>query len=121
MKVLLAAIVTGFSGALVTSWLFLGPGSGTDSVNAAPAPRLAAAPGGLVVHEWGTFTSFSGSDGVPAGFRPNNADLPDFVYRPAGAEDVKGVRLARFGTVSMETPVIYFYAAKETRVSVPVD
>jgi len=35
---------------------------------------------GLIAHEWGTFTSFSGSDGVHVGFRPNNEDLPSFVY-----------------------------------------
>ena len=30
----------------------------------------------LIAHEWGTFTSFSGSNGVPVGFSPNNTDLP---------------------------------------------
>ena len=37
---------------------------------------------GFVAHEWGTFTSFSGSDGVPVSFMPNNEDLPGFVYYP---------------------------------------
>ena len=34
----------------------------------------------LVVHEWGTFTSFSGSDGVRLEYRPLlDEDLPYFV------------------------------------------
>ncbi|HIK92924.1 MAG TPA: hypothetical protein EYG03_13225, partial [Planctomycetes bacterium] len=36
--------------------------------------------GRLVVHEWGTFTNFSGSDGVKLEYRPLvDNDLPDFV------------------------------------------
>ena len=34
----------------------------------------------LIVHEWGTFTSFSGSDGIQLEFRPNvDHELPGFV------------------------------------------
>src|SRR5262245_19542872 len=36
---------------------------------------------GLIVHEWGTFSSFSGSDGRLLPFHPENTDLPKFVYR----------------------------------------
>src|SRR5438067_2299533 len=93
------------------------PGSPTPA--AAPAPAPPAQPDRLVVHEWGTFTSFSGSDGVPAPFTPNNADLPGFVYYPHYGE--KAGRLLRGGTISMETPVVYFYADRETKVSVKVD
>ena len=77
------------------------------------------APSPLVVHEWGTFTSFSGSDGVPLTFTPNYTDLPDFVYSQNGTPYSKVSRL-RDGTVSMETPVIYFYADKPMRVGVTV-
>src|SRR5947208_12532752 len=36
--------------------------------------------GRFVVHEWGTFTSFAGSDGVQLEFRPLvDTDLPPFV------------------------------------------
>lgn len=80
-----------------------------------PAPSVR-----LVAHEWGTFTSFSGSDGVPVGFEPNNTDLPHFVYYPRDTEG-KGGRLARGGLVSMETPVVYFYTDRDTRLSVNVD
>src|SRR5436853_420322 len=74
-----------------------------------PAPPAAAPPpSSLVVHEWGTFTTFAGSDGVAVGFSPSNVDLPDFMYFQAG-DDSKSGRLRGSGTVSMETPVIYFY------------
>lgn len=85
---------------------------------AAPTPP-GPVPSQLVAHEWGTFTSFSGADGVPVRFTPNNTDLPSFVYyTPSGG---KRARLDQDGLVSMETPVIYFYTDKETQVSVKVD
>jgi hypothetical protein len=91
---------------------------------AGPAPKVspapASAPDRLVVHEWGTFTSFAGSDGVPVGFRPNNSDLPSFVYYQ-GNDQSKAGRLAKDGTVSMETPVLYFYTDKPLQASVRVD
>ena len=40
-------------------------------------------PGKFVVHEWGTFTNFSGSDGVNLEFRPlATNDLPRFIMTP---------------------------------------
>lgn len=80
----------------------------------APAERL-------IVHEWGTFTSFSGSDGVPTHFIPNYTDLPEFVYSQAGPRNSKIRRLERDGTISMETPVLYFYADRSVKASVRVD
>ena len=35
---------------------------------------------GLTVHEWGTFSTFSGSDGKNLKFYPYDNDLPDFVH-----------------------------------------
>jgi hypothetical protein len=96
-----------------TAAVFLGAAPG----EAGPA----AAPARLVVHEWGTFTRFSGSDGVPVGFHPDNTDLPGFIYYQEGDPNSKADRLARDGTVSMETPVMYFYADKEARASIQVD
>ena len=99
----------------------LTPGAAAEPVSAPAAPVPPPAPAArLVAHEWGTFTSFSGADGVPVGFEPNNNDLPYFVYYARDTEG-KGGRLARGGLVSMETPVVYFYADKETKVSVKVD
>src|SRR3954447_21184352 len=84
------------------------------------ASGTAAPPEKLVVHEWGTFTSFAGSDGTRVGFRPDNSALPDFVYRTRDALSKSGL-LAHAGTVSLETPVLYFYTDRETRVTVKVD
>ncbi len=123
MRILLLATV---AGAAVAVGFALAPRTTADpgtpdplgAVPAAPVPP--AAPARLVAHEWGTFTSFSGADGVPVGFTPNNTDLPNFVYY-ATSPFTKSARLQRGGLVSMETPVIYFYTDRDTKVSVKVD
>ncbi len=106
---------------------------------------------GLVVHEWGTFTSISGDNGIALDWRPlaGPSDLPSFVYRIGGVP--KGLRLGTHcsqcgryscgcgenckpdargecpckecmvASVRMETPVLYFYAPQETTVFVNVD
>src|SRR5262245_2674204 len=86
---------------------------------AAPVPA-SPVPDRLVAHEWGTFTSFSGSNGVPVSFYPNNEDLPHFVYHQIN-ELSKSGRLAASGLISMETPVVYFYTDRETKVSLKVE
>jgi hypothetical protein len=122
MRTLLLAVA---ACAAVTAGYILTPGSAADPSpptapqDAAPVPPASAAR--LVAHEWGTFTSFSGSDGVPVGFNPNNTDLPGFMYFQEGDGLTKSNRLQRGGTVSMETPVIYFYTDHDMRVSVKVD
>lgn len=88
------------------------------SLTAAPSPRL-------VLHEWGTFTSIAGSDGVAIDWRPLSApsDLPSFVHSPRNGAyrfSPQGKGSMR-GTVRMETPVIYFYADQELEVSLRVD
>jgi hypothetical protein len=83
----------------------------------------------LIVHEWGTFTSIAGTDGTAVEWRPLNgaSDLPEFVYAAAGLRQGTGLRHGRCvkcdmeALVRMETPVLYFYADKETTVSVRVD
>jgi len=74
-----------------------------------------------IVHEWGTFTSFSGSDGIALDFRPLvDEDLPKFVMdrpRQASVNDTRDRAYARGETAKgfilskqrMETPVTYFY------------
>ncbi len=81
----------------------------------------------LVAHEWGTFTSIAGRDGVAIDWRPLNgaSDLPKFVYTEASKKGYRGT----YGIqgkgepvrVRMETPVIYFYTEKEMEISVDVD
>jgi hypothetical protein len=79
----------------------------------------------LVVHEWGTFTSIAGKDGVALEWRPLNGpvDLPKFVHTiqegDAGLRNAPKADLT--AVVRMETPVIYFYSNNEMDVSVKVD
>ena len=87
----------------------------------------------LVVHEWGTFTGFAGSDGVhlPIGITVGN-DLPAFVFTRREQAERQGVRLNEFffdagkgggifALQRMETPVIYFYTDQPRDMSVAVD
>lgn len=84
----------------------------------------------LVVHEWGTFTSVAGKDGVAIDWRPLNgaSDLPSFVYDFNKLSVRNGLRgtfydpgKGALSRVRMETPVIYFYAPDEMNVDVRVD
>ena len=84
----------------------------------------------LVVHEWGTFTSIAGKSGAAVEWRPLNgsSDLPGFVYNAGGLPGAAGLRHGKRcikcdteAIVRMETPVIYFYAERQTTVSVRVD
>lgn len=76
----------------------------------------------LIVHEWGTFTSFSGSDGVKLEFRPLvDNDLPGFV-RNRLEQSGFVLRKSTIPAIQrMETPVTYFYTRVERDVSVRVD
>jgi hypothetical protein len=94
---------------------------------ALPALGLSTPTTGLVVHEWGTFTSVAGRDGAAVEWRPLLApdDLPNFVY---GSGGVRGpdrralfVKLDLRSLVRMETPVLYFYADEPTEVSAKVE
>jgi hypothetical protein len=84
-----------------------------------PAPADKSTTGDrLVVHEWGTFSTFSGSDGKNLKFQPYDNDLPDFVHgylRQGSKEGPAG------GTISLETPVLYFYTQRDVTASVQVE
>jgi hypothetical protein len=69
------------------------------------------------VHEWGTFTSIAGADGMALEWQPfgGPTDLPCFVHRFQ-----IGYKASLAGTVRMETPVIYFYAPHEMAARVHV-
>ncbi len=84
----------------------------------------------LIAHEWGTFTAIAGKNGAAVEWRPLNgsSDLPGFVYNANGLPEAAGLRHGKRcikcdteAIVRMETPVIYFYADRETTVSVRVD
>src|SRR5712671_3566310 len=82
---------------------------------------------GYVAHEWGTFTSVQGADGVMLDWRPlETTRLPNFVYdwnhpglnrQPAGG---LGPKTGMITLQRMETPVIYFYSSKQQSVDVSV-
>jgi hypothetical protein len=81
----------------------------------------------LVVHEWGTFTSIAGQNGVALDWRPlkEKSDLPKFVYSTVNKNGLRGTYndpgKGRLAKVRMETPVIYFYTGNEMDVDVKVD
>lgn len=81
--------------------------------------------GKLVVHEWGTFTNFAGSDGIQLEFRPLvDQELPLFVYESAGYSDLLFEQLFGKSQLTarqrMETPVTYFYVDRPRDVEVRV-
>ncbi|PYJ98564.1 MAG: hypothetical protein DME23_11715 [Verrucomicrobia bacterium] len=86
-------------------------------------------PENYVAHEWGTFTSVQGADGVLIPWNPlETTKLPKFVYDwskpgqdrlPAGV--LKPGSKSAFVTLQrMETPVIYFYSDTERTIDVTV-
>jgi hypothetical protein len=101
-------------------------------VPAAPGGDRCAAAANLVVHEWGTFTSMQGSDGIALeGLQHEEEALPDFVYSrskvrecPLRDRGYKGLECdVAHVTRKMETPVIYFYSplSHKERVRVEFD
>jgi hypothetical protein len=85
----------------------------------------------LVAHEWGTFTSVQGADGVALEWKPlETSRLPKFVYNwknpGLGRAGKKATSLSYLTKESistlqrMETPVIYFYSDREQTVDVTV-
>jgi hypothetical protein len=76
----------------------------------------------LIIHEWGTFTTVSGADATAYYWNPliEPSELPGFVYSAPNTRQgfcsKCELTLAR-----METPVLYFYAGREMKVSVNVE
>jgi len=104
---------------LVLSWRAL---EGETNVPVGPRPDVTAKPADpFIVHEWGTFTSFSGSDGIQLDFRPNvDHELPAFVEtRMTHVGNLLTKREIR-APVRMETPVMYFYTDRPRDVDVRV-
>lgn len=88
--------------------------------------RSDSATANYTVHEWGTFTSVQGGDGVLVRWRPlQSSELPGFVYDWSKPGLNRGVLQTGFkGTLitlqRMETPVMYFYADQPLNVDVNV-
>jgi hypothetical protein len=78
-------------------------------------------------HEWGTFTSIQGGDGVLIDWNGiATSDLPSFVYdwSRAGLQRSSTFYTPKIGILAlqrMETPVIYFYSKKPMNVDVAVE
>lgn len=82
-----------------------------------------------VAHEWGTFTSVQGADGVLLQWNPlETTQLPRFVYDwskpgmnrlPTGVLN-PGSKSVCVSLQRMETPVIYFYSDQDRTVDVTV-
>jgi len=105
-----------------------------QSSRALPVTDRLSVPGrspDLVVHEWGTFTTLSGSDGTLLnGLYLDEEQLPSFVhqYQNFIATDVDRRRVGKgiyfepsHVNVKMETPVLYFYSPRPVHASVRVD
>jgi hypothetical protein len=104
---------------------FLAAASSTPASDPTSNPT----PGGLVVHEWGTFTSVQGSDGIALeGLQHEEEGLPAFVYSrskvracPLRDRGYKGLEVdVAHVTKKMETPVIYFHSPEACRVRLRV-
>jgi hypothetical protein len=97
------------------------------SARNATGKKIGKAENRLVVHEWGTFTSIAGRDGVALEWRPLNgpSDLPRFVHSlqegEGGLRHQQKSKGSIRASVRMETPVLYFYSPAEVDVSVKVD
>ncbi len=80
---------------------------------------------GFVAHEWGTFTSVQGADGIQLEWNPLvTSELPPFVYnsvRRVGGRIVWEGKGTYQTLQRMETPVIYFYSDTQQKVDVTVD
>ncbi len=98
-------------------WFLLGlllVGASTTA-RAADAPATRAK-GKMIVHEWGTFLSVQGSDGVTSGGMVDSEEaLPKFVRE----RDLNGRNRACW-MQKMETPVTYFYVDEPRTVQVNV-
>ncbi len=107
----------------------------TITVAMAAPSRGRTSPDRLIAHEWGTFTTVAGEDGRAIEWLPLNGptDLPCFVEHYKNSNNVKilptedprlidyeTARSRLWGKVRMETPVLYLYGPKETKVQVKV-
>lgn len=87
-----------------------------------PAAQASPPQNKLIVHEWGTFLTVQGSNGMTmAGMVDSEEKLPPFVLErgPAGWERTQA-RMRSFIRSKMETPVTYFYTDVPMEVRVRV-
>jgi hypothetical protein len=98
----------------LAAWVALTRGPAERAEGAPLGSEPGAAP--FVVHEWGTFLSVQGSDGVTLGGMVDSEEaLPEFVRE----RDLGGGSRSTFLS-KMETPVTYFYTDRPRTVKVRV-
>lgn len=111
---------------VLTGLLVFGPWGCKQPDEAVPAPpaartQQAATSTGLVVHEWGTFTSMQSASGVLlGGMHHDDAPLPGFVIRTATRWAQLADGTIHEPTQRMETPVIYLHTDRRMEVDVRV-
>lgn len=98
------------------------PDAGGDAtaLDAAPAD---VGPSGLIVHEFGTFTSVQSSTGKPlAGMQHDEEQIPAFVQRRDFGPPGSGAQetLPEAVTQKLQTAAMYFYTAKPLAVDMAV-
>jgi hypothetical protein len=100
----------------------------TSNAGAAPASTPDPVPEGLIVHEWGTFTSVGSSTGaLLEGLHHEEEALPAFVHGRSSGTDAliasgKAMETQPASvTQKLETPVLYFYGAAAQGVRVRVE
>jgi hypothetical protein len=99
---------TGTAVLALVSWAVASPGH---------RPPATPDPDPLIVHEWGTFLSVQGSDGVTLGGMVDSDEvLPSFVEERGIASWQRAQLFSK-----METPVTYFYTKRPRDVQVRVD
>jgi hypothetical protein len=114
--------------------IFCGLTTAAFALNIPPAPPapVGGTNGKFIVHEWGTFTGFAGSDGVHLPFGiAIGSELPSFVLTRREQAVRQGLAkefwfdAGKGGGVlalqRMETPVVYFYTDKPLTVTAKVD
>ena len=107
IQLIFGVVLAGMTILGLASWTFSSPGN----------RPTAATSGEFVVHEWGTFLSVQGSDGVTLGGMVDSDEvLPAFVEERGLASWQRTHMFSK-----METPVTYFYTDKPQTVQVRVD
>lgn len=108
----------------VTIWSFSGAAETILPNRNAPPTVSNGAPANdpLIVHEWGTFTSYTNTDGGRLEFRPLfDDDLPNFVQDRSTASGIGFLSKVSYrALVRMETPITYFYTKEPRDVRVRV-
>lgn len=103
----------------------LGADAANDAIDGSPDPApdpVIDPTSPLIVHEWGTFTSVQDTSGKShPGLHHEDEELPAWVYRRDPGPNAYFEVLPEEPLQQLETPVVYFHAARAMDVRVGVD